>query len=60
MNMNHIPLRGGRVVKVSNKRVVRKGGAKCGGAMMKGSGNLEKLRNALERLKLKEKKYVKF
>jgi len=27
---------------------------------MKGGGNLDKLRNALERLKLKEKKYIKF
>ena len=55
-----IPLRGGRVVKLVGKKVVSQGSGQSCGCGMKGGGNLDKLRNALERLKLKEKKYIKF
>lgn len=57
----HIPLRGGRAVKVSSKKVVKpsQGGAMHGYGM-RGAGNLQKLKQALEKLQLKEKKFIKF
>jgi len=58
----HVPLRGGRVVRIKKAST----GVKvcCGSgphrqAKMAGSGNLERLRQALENLKIKEKKYIR-
>ena len=54
----HIPLKGGRVVKVGYKKVVAPRGGTMN--MMRGSGNLQRLKDALEKLQIKSKKYVKF
>ena len=58
----HIPLKGGRTVVVSkSKKVVKpRGGSMNRDSYMRGAGNLQRLRDALEKLNLKEKKYVRF
>jgi hypothetical protein len=58
----HIPIKG-RAIRVIGKKVVHKkssGGMMCRDAHMRGAGNLQRLRDALEKLNLKEKKYVRF
>ena len=60
----HIPLKGGRAVVVSKgKKVVHKkssGGMMCRDGHIRGAGNLQRLRDALEKLNLKEKKIFDF
>jgi len=59
MKIAHIPVYGrGRVLPVRKNRVVRYN--RYQGGAIHGAGNLEKLKQALEKLQLRNKKYVKF
>ena len=58
MMVQHVPMGKGKVFSISKSRVYLPNRSKV--ANVQGGGNLQALKNALEKLKIQSKKYVRF